>query len=99
MNIIGQNIKRLREEGGLSQRHLSNLCNVGSSYISLMEKPDSKVFSVLSTVENIAHALNVTVPELIGYPIAPIEFTESDQLDITQFSTDELLKEIVRRIS
>lgn len=50
----------------------------------------------VSTIEAIAQALDVTVLELLGCATSTLEHAKPD---ITIFTTEELLKEIVRRIS
>ena len=51
------NIKRIRQEKGISQERLSIFCDTSASYIGLMET--YKNIPKLSTIERIAEALNV----------------------------------------
>lgn len=56
------NIRRIRQEKGISQLRLSIFCGTSASYIGLMET--YKNIPKLSTIERIAEALNVPVLEL-----------------------------------
>ena len=51
------NIKRIRKEKGITQEQLAEACNTATSYIGLMEI--YKNVPKLSTIEKIAHALQV----------------------------------------
>ena len=56
------NIRRIRQEKGISQLRLSIFCGTSASYIGLMET--YKNIPKLSTIERIAEALNVPVLDL-----------------------------------
>lgn len=58
------NIRRIRQEKGISQLRLSIFCGTSASYIGLMET--YKNIPKLSTIERIAEALNVPVLELFS---------------------------------
>ncbi len=58
------NIRRIRQEKGISQMRLSIFCNTSASYIGLMET--YKNIPKLATIERIAEALNVPVLELFS---------------------------------
>lgn len=60
------NLKRIREEKGLSQRGLSYLCDVDYSRISKIEN-DSNVNLNLTTLFELAKGLGVHPKELIDY--------------------------------
>ncbi|MDR2785884.1 MAG: helix-turn-helix domain-containing protein [Treponema sp.] len=55
--LVIDNIKRIRKERGISQEKLAEACDTATSYIGLMEI--YKNVPKLSTIERIAHALNV----------------------------------------
>jgi transcriptional regulator with XRE-family HTH domain len=55
--LVIDNIKRIRKEKGVSQEKLAEACNTATSYIGLMEI--YKNVPKLSTIERIAHALDV----------------------------------------
>ncbi|MDR2483452.1 MAG: helix-turn-helix domain-containing protein [Treponema sp.] len=55
--LVIDNIKRIRKEKGISQEKLAEACNTATSYIGLMET--YKNVPKLSTIERIAHALDV----------------------------------------
>ena len=56
------NIRRIRQEKGISQLRLSIFCGTSASYIGLMET--YKNIPKLSTIERIAEALDVPVLRL-----------------------------------
>ena len=62
---IGKRIRQLREIQGLTQRKLGEKVNKSNSTISNLEKGKRNV--TLKTLEKIASALNVEVPELFNY--------------------------------
>lgn len=78
------NIRRIRQEKGISQLRLSIFCGTSASYIGLMET--YKNIPKLSTIERIAEALNVPVLEL---------FSSSEKIDILSNNEDE--KELERK--
>ena len=55
--LVIDNIKRIRKKKGISQEKLAEACNTATSYIGLMEI--YKNVPKLSTIEKIAHALDV----------------------------------------
>lgn len=69
------NIRRIRQEKGISQLRLSIFCGTSASYIGLMET--YKNILKLSTIERIAEALNVPVLELF----APSENAAANQTE------------------
>lgn len=108
---IGENIRKFRKAKGMKQNELAELISTPVSTLANYESgrrtPSLTGVAIgryengsrepqLSTIEAIAQALDVTVPELLGYVTPTLEHTEPD---ITQFTTEELIKEIVRRIS
>ena len=62
MNIIGENIKILRERMGLSQTNIAQFLNVGQSLISKVEKGERNISSDM--LEKIACLFGVTVEDL-----------------------------------
>lgn len=61
---VGENIKRLRKERGLTQKNLGELCGIAEPNIRKYE--NGKQNPKLETVEKIATALGVTAFELMG---------------------------------
>ena len=55
--LVIDNIKQIRKEKGISQEKLAEACNTATSYIGLMEI--YRNVPKLSTIERIAHALEV----------------------------------------
>jgi transcriptional regulator with XRE-family HTH domain len=71
MNIISENLKRLRAARGLSTRRLALLAGVSNGYISQLEKGyDSRtkkpIHPTFDILKKIASGLNVNVNELSG---------------------------------
>ena len=64
MNIVGVNIKRLREDKDITLRVLAKKLGISASFLSQIET--GKASPSLSTLKNIADGLQVTVSSLIG---------------------------------
>jgi len=64
MKIVGVNIRRLREEKGITLRALAKKLNVSASFLSQVET--GKASPSLSSLKNIADTLLTTVGSLIG---------------------------------
>ena len=63
-----QNLARIREEKGLSQRALSYLCDVGHAKISKLENdPDTNLN--LTTLFELAKGLGIHPRELLDYDV------------------------------
>jgi len=107
---IGENIKRLRKERGLTQYELGDI--IGKTHVAIgrYEKGEripslsknglwnyeNNVRSPqLSTIEAIAQALEVSVPELLGYPETQII---KEPMELSEVSTDDLMNELNRRL-
>lgn len=81
------NIRRIRQEKGISQLRLSIFCGTSASYIGLMET--YKNIPKLSTIERIAEALNVPVIEL---------FTSDENDDNTDSARNLEEKELKQKL-
>ncbi len=64
MSTIGRNIKRLRQEKGLSQDKLSKLADLSLNTVVKIELDDSPN-PTIETVQRIAKALEVSVDDLL----------------------------------
>jgi transcriptional regulator with XRE-family HTH domain len=64
MSTIGKNIKRYRQEKGLSQDKLSKLADLSLNTIVKIELDDSPN-PTIETVQRIAKALDVSVDDLL----------------------------------
>jgi transcriptional regulator with XRE-family HTH domain len=64
MSIIGKNIKKLREQKGISQDRLSKLADISSNTVAKLELDDSPN-PTIETLQKIAKALSVRVDDLI----------------------------------
>jgi transcriptional regulator with XRE-family HTH domain len=62
-NILSNNIKKIRNDKGMSQTELAELCNVSQAYISYLEdgKKNNPTSGVLT---KIAESLGVTINDL-----------------------------------
>ena len=61
---LAKNIRSYRKEHGLSQEVLADLCDLHRTYIGSVEREERNVS--LSTLEVLARALGVSVPELLS---------------------------------
>ena len=61
--VLGNNIRRLRRADHLSQEQFAELCGLHRTYVGAIERGERNV--TISTLEVIAKALNVSVPELL----------------------------------
>ncbi|KOA94263.1 helix-turn-helix domain-containing protein [Clostridium botulinum] len=91
ISILGQNIKQLRQEKGLSAYKLSKIAGIGTTTISEIENGKRQSLNS-TTIEKIATALNITTDKLMNieenkeYIVTDIEQTFKVIL-----SSDELL--------
>lgn len=61
--LMGERIKTIRKERGLSQQQLAELVNISEPYISYVETGKKRIG--LTTLVDISHALNVTVDQIL----------------------------------
>jgi transcriptional regulator with XRE-family HTH domain len=61
---VGFNIRRIREERGLSQEELGAVAGLHRAYIGQIERGEKHVG--LKNLERIANALNVNIRVLVG---------------------------------
>lgn len=64
MSIIGKNLKKLREQKGISQDKLSKLADISSNTVAKLELDESPN-PTIETLQKIAKALEVKVDDLI----------------------------------
>jgi len=64
MSTIGKNIKKLREQKGISQDRLSKLADISSNTVAKLELDESPN-PTIETLQKIAKALEVKVDDLI----------------------------------
>ena len=62
--ILAANILTFRKQQNLSQEELADQCGLHRTYIGSVERCERNV--TLSTLEALAHALSVSVPELLS---------------------------------
>ena len=61
--ILANNLLTFRKKHGFSQEELADLCDLHRTYIGSVEREERN--ASLSTLEVLAQALNVSVPELL----------------------------------
>ena len=62
--VIGANVKKIRNEKGLTQDELAEKCNLSSVYIGYIENGKRQVG--LATLANIANVLDIGLDYLVG---------------------------------
>ena len=68
---LGENIRKLRKEQGLSQERLARLADVSNNTVIKLEAGEN-MNPTLDTLGNLSRALNVTIDELVAVPLATI---------------------------
>lgn len=63
--IIGNNIKRIRKEQGLTGEKLSNLCNLSYGYIRNLESSKVNATISIETLSLIAEKLDCDITDLL----------------------------------
>lgn len=61
--ILADNIRAYRKVKSLSQEELADMCDMHRTYVGSVEREERNV--TLSTLETLAAALGVSVPELL----------------------------------
>jgi transcriptional regulator with XRE-family HTH domain len=89
---IASSIRTLRQRTGLSQRQLALRMQVPRTYVSKIE--NDKATPTLSSLERLARALEVSVPELINGGNG-----HARQAEIKELMADEFIAEIVPFLS
>ena len=69
MKIVGVNIKRLREERGLTLRDMAKKLDVSASFLSQVET--GKASPSLASLKSIADTFGTTIGALIGETVVP----------------------------
>lgn len=60
---LAENVRSYRKDHGLSQEELADICELHRTYIGSVEREERN--ASLSTLEVLARALGVSVPELL----------------------------------
>ncbi|MCU9614507.1 helix-turn-helix domain-containing protein [Caldibacillus lycopersici] len=81
--MIGERIKLLRIQQGLSLNELSHLANVSKSYISYIERGIQKDPSP-HIISRIAKVLNTNIEELFADAINDSYFLDKEWIDLLQ---------------
>jgi len=88
---LATSIRSLRLRSGLSQRQLAGRMSVPRTYVSKIE--NEKATPTLSSLERLARALEVTVPELLSGG------EKSRQDEISELMKDQFIAEILPFVS
>ena len=86
ISVVGQNIKRIREEKNLSAYKLAKLAGIGSTTLYEIENGTRETLKTTS-LEKIASALNVDVNELL-HAKTEVEYVVTDILETLEFVLD-----------
>lgn len=84
MRVVGERIRSLRKERGLSQEELAHRAFLHPTYIGQIERAEKKT-TTLESLTNIANALEVTLEEFFRF-IQPAQEKNND-LVLTQIMT------------
>lgn len=66
MSVVGQNVKRIRQEKNISQYRLSKLSGVAQATISAIEADGQTRSPAVDTIEKLAVALDCKTSDLMG---------------------------------
>jgi len=88
-------IRTLRHRSGLSQRQLALRMNVPRTYVSKIE--NDKATPTLSSLERLARALEVGIPDLLDLSCRPGERSRED--DIRDLMGDDFVSQLVPFVS
>jgi len=64
LKILADNVRDFRDEKGLSQEALADLCGLHRTYVGSIERRERNV--TLASLAVLAEALGVSVPELLS---------------------------------
>jgi len=91
MHLVGINIKRLREEQGMTLRVMAKKLNVSASFLSQVES--GKASPSLSTLKSISDCLSTTIGDLIG------ETRKKDDNPVTRLDERKHIQEVSKGIN
>jgi transcriptional regulator with XRE-family HTH domain len=60
---LAQNVRRLRQDRGLTQEALADLAGINRNYVGMIEREENA--ASVDVIESIAKALRVDAPELL----------------------------------
>lgn len=63
--IVARNLKRLRQESGLSQEELADLAGLNRNYIGMIERQENA--ATVDTLEVLAKALQIDAVKLLEH--------------------------------
>ncbi len=91
---IGEAIKHIRSEKGLSQKKFSELCDISQSYLSLIE--NNKKIPNMSTLEFMGKVAGVPLPVVLFLSMNEEDVSEEkrDLFNILSPSISKFIKEI-----
>lgn len=62
--LVGNNLRKKRDEFGMSQQELADNCNVAKSTIQRIEK--GSLNPSVTTIKAISEVLNISISDLLG---------------------------------
>jgi len=63
---FGERLRSVRNEKGISQEKLANLCGITISQVSRIER--GQVNTTISTLDTLAKSLNIELSKLLDFP-------------------------------
>lgn len=102
MSTIGENIKRIRKEKGLTQKQLGDLCNPPMADSAIRRYEIGKANPKIETLQKIAAALNIKLSELV--PISDtldwaVEKIEENRITREYSALDAAIKENIDKMN
>lgn len=86
--LLGQKIKELRKNQGLSQQQLAELANIDQRSLSHIECGNTFPSKILT---NLSNALNITLPELFDFDYLGLK--EEDKIKYVKDNIENLKSE------
>lgn len=79
---VGENIRRIRKEKGLTQKQLGELCNPQTSESTIRKYELGILNPKIETIDKIASALSVSPYEMVGEEYAYMKYPDLKEMDI-----------------
>ena len=83
METLGERIKNYRKEKGFTQKELAEKTNLSRSHIASIE--GNQYTPSLSTLKEIASALNIDASDLLSNTQKHPSLTQKDQIEIDEY--------------
>lgn len=89
LRLVGENIRALRKEKGLTQEELAERCDLQHSYIGGIERGERNIS--LLTLEKLKNGLNVSTVTIFQFEKLNIEDTYNNINELLEIHQNELL--------